>query len=189
MLSKSEIIEKLKFGNRNFINDKLMNTNRNSQYRNALVEGQNPYAVVISCSDSRVVPEIIFDVGIGELFVIRNAGNIADTSTIASVEYAVEVLNTPIIVVLSHEKCGAVTSALSGKIASDNLKHLLSHIAPAIEKSSEEDSVNDVAKLNAVVTIDDLSGKSEIIRDAFNNRTIDIIPAYYHLASGEVEFI
>lgn len=189
MLSKSEIIEKLKYGNRNFINDSLLNTNRKSQYRSTLVDGQFPYAVVISCSDSRVVPEIIFDTGIGELFVIRNAGNIADTTTIASVEYAVSVLKISIIIVLSHENCGAVTSALSGKVASENLEHLLDHIAPAIEKSADNDSVNDVAKLNAVITIDDLSKKSMIIEKALKNQEIDIIPAYYHLRSGEVEFI
>ena len=105
-------LKRLKLGNDNFVNNELTNSNQDSVRRNDVVGGQKPFAVVLTCSDSRVVPELIFDTGIGELFVIRVAGNVANTSSIASIEYAVAHLNVSLIVVLGHQNCGAVTSAL-----------------------------------------------------------------------------
>ncbi len=189
MTSKSEIINRLKKGNNRFINDQLTNKNRDSERRSKLLSKQDPYAVVISCSDSRVVPEIIFDTGIGELFVIRNAGNIGNTTTIASVEYAVSVLDIKVIIVLSHENCGAITSAVNENIISDNIKHIIEHVKPAIENSNNEEDVNEIAKINAVETVNDLTNKSSIIKKSILNGTLEIFPAYYQLESGKVEFI
>ncbi|PLW93333.1 MAG: carbonic anhydrase, partial [Marinilabiliales bacterium] len=109
MISIQKAIKKLEEGNFHFVNDKLKNRNLHAKRRMELVDGQEPWAIILSCADSRVVPELIFDTGIGELFVIRVAGNIANTSTIATIEYAVAHIHTPVIVVLGHENCGAVT--------------------------------------------------------------------------------
>jgi carbonic anhydrase len=152
-----------------------------------LKKGQEPWAIVLCCADSRVVPELIFDTGIGELFVVRVAGNIANTSTIASIEYAVANIHSPVIVVLGHENCGAVTAAMADTNHGSNLKHLLSHIQPAKEASSVQ-NVNDVAKLNAVLTAKELSDKSDIIMSALQKDKLEVIPAYYHLETGKVDF-
>ena len=188
-MTKEEIIRRLKSGNLNFINNKLSGKNQDSKRRLSQVQGQSPMAVIISCADSRVVPELIFDTGIGELFVIRVAGNIANISTIASAEYAVAHLDTKVIIVLSHESCGAVNAAVGKNTESDNLIHLLKHISPAIKQAEEGDSVNDISKINAVQTAKDLSNNSEIINSAVSEKGLEIIPAYYKLESGEVEFI
>ena len=97
-----------------------------------MIDGQKPYAVILTCSDSRVVPELIFDTGIGELFVIRIAGNVASPSSIASIEYAVTHVDVKLIVVLGHQNCGAVTAALGGVDNGKNIDHLLNFIQPAI---------------------------------------------------------
>jgi len=169
MKSMSEILERLKNGNQRFANDKLDSENQDFQRRKTQVAGQDPFAIVLSCADSRVVPELVFDTGIGELFVVRVAGNVANTSSIASIEYAVAHLGTPVIVVLSHESCGAVTAAVKGGNNGYNLNHLLSHITPAISKSEKNASVNDVSKINAKLTVQDLSNRSAIIAGAVNS--------------------
>ena len=138
---------------------------------------------------SRVVPELIFNTGMGELFVVRVAGNVANTSSLASMEYAVAHLSTPIILVLAHQSCGAVTAAVAGGDNGNNLNHLLGHIKPAIEESSDPSSVEAVTRKNAELTVKKISGDSEIIAGALNEGKVKIVPAYYHLDTGEVEFI
>jgi len=110
-----------------------------------------------------VVPELAFDTGLGELFVVRVAGNVANSSSIASIEYAVAHLGTKLIVVLGHQSCGAVTAAVAGGDNGYNLNHLLSHITPAIAASKEGATVNDVTKKNADLTVGELINRSEII--------------------------
>jgi len=188
-VNKTEIINRLKAGNQNFVNDKLSSKNQKYNRRQALTEGQDPFAIVLSCADSRVVPELVFDTGIGELFVVRVAGNVANTSTIASIEYAVAHLGTQVIVVLSHQNCGAVTAAVKGGNNGYNLNHLLSHITPAITDSDENATVNDISKKNAKFTVQDLSNRSSIITDAVNSNKLDIVPAYYQLDTGQIEFL
>jgi carbonic anhydrase len=133
------------------------------------------------------VPELIFDTGIGELFVIRVAGNIANTSTIATIEYAVAHIHTPVIVVLGHENCGAVTAAMADADHGDNLNHLLANIQPATMTATDR-SINGVARQNAILTSKELADKSDIIHNAVQHRKLEIIPAYYHLGSGKVDF-
>ena len=147
-LSAEKALEKLKAGNKNFVSDKLNGHLQDSSRRKSLTGGQNPYAIILSCADSRVVPELTFDTGLGEIFVIRVAGNVANTSTTASIEYAVAHLGVNLIVVLGHESCGAVTAAVAGGDNGYNLNHLLAHISPAIAASRKKD-VNSVVKKNA----------------------------------------
>ncbi len=125
-------VERLKTGNERFVNDQWNSDKRFRSDRRALVSGQKPFAIILGCSDSRIPPEIAFDAGLGELFVVRVAGNVANISSVASAEYAVANLGTKLVVVLAHMNCGAVNAALSGIDAGQNLNRLLEHIRPAI---------------------------------------------------------
>ena len=180
-------LERLKVGNTNFINDNLNNEFQDSSRRKDVINGQNPFAVVLTCSDSRIVPELIFDTGISELFVIRVAGNIANPSSIASIEYAVARLEVKLIVVLGHQNCGAVTAALEGGDNGENIEHLFSFIQPAISISDSK-KVDDVSHIHTKLTTERLKNDSNIITKAIENEVLKIIPAYYSLETGQVDF-
>lgn len=188
-MDKQEVIQRLKDGNDRFVADKVDGQLQNSERRNSLTSGQDPYAIILSCADSRIVPELAFDTGLGELFVLRVAGNIANTSTIASIEYAVAHLGTEVIVVMGHESCGAVTAAVGGGDNGYNLNHLLAHITPAIAACDQGASVNDIVKKNAHMNAKDLIDRSKIIGDAVASGKVKVIPAYYKLNSGKVDFL
>ncbi len=180
-------LKHLKIGNANFVNYKLSYNYQDSARRKDVVNGQKPFAVILTCSDSRIVPELIFDTGIGELFVIRVAGNVANPSSIASVEYAVAHLNVKLVVVLGHQSCGAVTAALAGNDDGENLDHLLNFIQPAISISDSE-IVDDVSHIHANLTVEKLIKDSNIIKTSIDNNALKVIPAYYSLESGKVDF-
>jgi len=188
-MSIQENIDRLREGNARFVKDMLDGKLQDSSRRDSLVSGQVPFAIILSCADSRVVPEFTFDTGLGELFVVRVAGNIANSSSLASIEYAVANLGSNLIVVLGHQSCGAVHAAVGGGDNGPNLNHLLSHIAPAISACGEGAEVTDVIKKNAQLTVDELKDKSAILSDAINNGSVKAIPAYYNLDSGKVDFI
>ena len=116
-MTAQEALQRLKDGNHRFVKEQWEGKFNDSKRRNSLVDGQSPYAIVLSCADSRVVPELAFDTGLGELFVIRVAGNVANTESIASIEYAVAHLNTKLIMILGHQNCGAVTAAMAIAVA------------------------------------------------------------------------
>lgn len=184
-----EVTQRLKDGNARFVEDKLDGKLQDSSRRKSLTGGQEPYAIILSCADSRVVPELAFDAGLGELFVVRVAGNVANSSSIASIEYAVAHIGSPVIVVLGHESCGAVTAAVNGGDNGYNLNHLLAHINPALHASPEGASVNEVVKKNAELSSQELQTRSTIIREAVEAGKVKIIPAYYNLGSGKVDFL
>lgn len=185
----TEVKSRLKAGNERFVADKLDGKLQDSSRRDSLTGGQDPYAIILSCADSRVVPELAFDAGLGELFVVRVAGNIANSSSIASIEYAVAHIGTPVIVVLGHQSCGAVTAAVGGGDNGYNLNHLLAHVAPALAATEAGADVNTVVRKNAELNAEELQNRSKIIRDAVAAGKLEILPAYYHLDSGEVEYL
>lgn len=186
-----DIIQRLKEGNKRFVVDKLKGELQDSERRGQLTDEQKPYAIVLSCADSRVVPELAFDTGLGELFVCRVAGNIANTESIASIEYAVANLKPlhKVIVVLGHQSCGAVSAAVKGGDLGYNLNMLLAQITPAIAASGSSTSVNDIVKKNAELNAQELISRSAIISGALQRGEIAIIPAYYNLDSGRVDFL
>ncbi len=188
-MTNQEVIDRLKAGNARFVEDKLDGKLQDSSRRDSLTSGQQPFAIVLSCADSRVVPELAFDTGLGELFVLRVAGNVANTSTIASIEYAVAHCGTNLIVVLGHQSCGAVTAAVNGGDNGYNLNHLLAHITPAIGASGEGAAVNDVVKTNAKMVSSELATRSDIIGSAVKEGRVQVVPAYYNLDSGKVDFL
>ncbi len=184
-----EALERLKNGNLRFIEDKLDGKLQNSSRRQELVGGQQPYAIILSCADSRVVPEFTFDSGLGELFVIRVAGNVANTSTLASIEYAIANLDVNLILVLGHENCGAITAAVENinKTADKNFRHLFQYITPAIRQAKSSD-INNIVRKNAELTAQTLYKNSTIVKKAVDSGKVKIIPSYYNLKSGKVDF-
>lgn len=185
-LTADQALAALKAGNERFVADMRDGKLQDSARREALTGSQSPYAIVLSCADSRVVPEFTFDTGIGELFVLRVAGNVANTSTIASIEYAVANLGVKLIVVLGHQSCGAVSAALAGGDNGPNLNHLIEHIAPAVASCGSHE-VDDVVQENAKLTAARLLEKSDIIEAASKNG-LQVVSGFYRLASGQVVF-
>ncbi len=121
--------------------------------------------------------------------MVRVAGNVANTSSIASIEYAVAHCGSKVIIVLGHQSCGAITAAVNGGDNGYNLNHLLAHITPAISASAEGSAVNDVVKKNAELVANELADRSSIIGDAVGSGDVKIVPAYYNLNSGRVDFL
>lgn len=185
-MNAQDALNKLKEGNTAYVSDKG-STDTSATKRASLTGGQTPYAIILSCADSRVVPEAIFSADAGDIFVLRVAGNIANTSSIASIEYAVAHLGTKLIVVLGHESCGAVGAALQGGDNGHNLNHLVAHITPAVELATDKE-VPTVAKKNAELNCKVLKDNSEIISQALNEG-VEIVPAYYNLGSGQVDWL
>ena len=191
--SWKKALSRLEEGNARYKSGNLEHPNQHPDCRECWTEGQEPWCIVLSCADSRVTPEMVFDTGIGELFVIRVAGNIANASTIASIEYAAAHLKKFVkgIIVLGHEGCGAVNAALDVKKAgnaapSPALQHLVGHIMPAIQKTpTGKDKKAGYVRANARLAAADLLARSKIIQDS----KIPIVPAYYRLKSGDVEFL
>jgi len=158
--------------------------------------GQWPFAAVLNCSDSRVATELIFDQGLGDIFSIRLAGNVASPEAIASLEYTCKVLGSKLIVVLGHTNCGAVSAACNS-VQMGNLDALLKHINPAIEAEKETLSdrngsnkvfLNNVLHNNVHVQIESIINGSEIIRELIQNQQIGIIGGMYDISTGGVEF-
>jgi carbonic anhydrase len=186
-LTAEQALERLKQGNDRFRGDQLEGTGRDGARREALAGGQHPFAIILGCADSRVSPEIAFDAGLGELFVTRVAGNVANRSSIASIEYAVTHLGPKLVVVMGHESCGAVNAALEGGDAGPNLNHLLEHIQPALAATGEG-GVDAVSRSNAALQAERMVQESDIIRRAVEEEGVKIVSAYYHLRTGAFEF-
>ncbi|MBI5011754.1 MAG: carbonic anhydrase [Methylocystis sp.] len=161
--------------------------------REALVGGQNPYAAILSCADSRIAPEYAFDSSRGDLFVVRVAGNFANPDNIASMEYAVEVLKTPLILVLCHEACGAVKSAISSiqdhTTLPGHLPSLVAAIAPAVKAvaSRPGDQLENATMENARLGVETLKTATPLLSAAFNEKRFKIASGIYRLGDGRVD--
>lgn len=184
-----EVFKRLKEGNERFVSDNLNPDYQHKQRREMLVKGQKPDAVILSCSDSRIVPEIIFDAGLGELFIIRVAGNVANPSSIASIEFAVSYLGVKVVVVLGHQDCGAVTAAAKGGDNGKNINILFSFIQPAIQSAPKNATIDDIVKEHAALTAKELINKSEIIKNAIDKNELKVVHAFYRMDSGKVDFL
>lgn len=183
-MDTKKALNNLMEGNKRFVQSKHEYPNQCLQRRAELEDGQNPFAVIISCSDSRVPPEVVFDQGLGDLFVIRNAGHVVSDEVIGSVEYAVAHLKTSLIVILGHSECGAVKASMRGADDSQAIKTIVSRIKPALDPESTDNSIKNNIKLQA----DILKQAGSIIPDLLKQGKIEIIGGYYLLNSGWVEF-
>ena len=176
-----QTLDLLKSGNARFVSGDLTPKDDYATLREKLSTGQHPFAVVLCCSDSRVAPEIIFDQKLGDLFVIRNAGNIVDEEVLGSIEYAVEHLGTPLVVVMGHAACGAVTATCQGGDLPGHILDLAKRIKPSINTSCcIDDNARSHAKRMAQMIQDD-----EIVHHV----GAKVVAAFYNLKSGKVEWL
>ena len=152
----------------------------------ALAENQQPWATVLTCSDSRVSPAWVFDTTPGELFVIRSAGNTVFTEAVASIEYSVSVLNTPLVMVMGHSGCGAVQAAMNKEVLTPSLEQL---IAPIREQIEDSGSLADAVKRNALGTAERLIENSDTLRRAKASGAMKLVVSCFDLASGAVSLI
>jgi carbonic anhydrase len=166
-----------------------------SSRREAVAPAQLPFAIVLGCSDSRVPPEILFDQGLGDVFTVRVAGNIADDLAIGSMEYAVDHFATPLIVVLGHQRCGAVSAAVaaigSGVMPPPHIASLVEALRPAVEASQgmPGDAVENAIATHIRLTVAALKASDPVLADAVEHGRLEIIGAEYQLASGHVGFM
>ncbi|MFY0592404.1 carbonic anhydrase [Roseivirga sp.] len=190
-MTAEEALKHLKAGNKRYVKGDLKHPHTDPQRRHELAEAQHPFAVVLSCADSRVVPELLFDQGLGDLFVIRVAGNIAKEKVIGSIEYAVKFLNSKLIVVLGHENCGAVNASLGDADPGGHIGKIIEKIKPAVymAKLMPGDHLTNAIKVNAQIVTEELKESKPILSDAVKSAGVEVVSAYYKLSSGEVEFL
>lgn len=179
-------------GNKRFITGKISKKSFAKQ-RKELVKGQNPSFIIVTCSDSRVPPEHIFDRGLGELFVIRTAGNVLDSVAIGSIEYAAEHLHTPHLIILGHTSCGAVKAAMEGETDSPYINTLIRSIKPAVvyakANNKDEDKAMKAAIIENVKNQIETLDKSKILKELIEEGKLDVKGAIYDLKSGKVDYI
>ncbi|MBU4486076.1 MAG: carbonic anhydrase [Candidatus Delongbacteria bacterium] len=185
-----EAINLLKEGNKRYSENNMIHPSQKLTRMLEVVCGQNPFAVILTCSDSRVVPEFIFDRGVGDLFVIRNAGNIVDEHVLGSIEYAVEHLHTPIVLVLGHTDCGAVTAAHKGLFSEGHLNSVLKEIEPVIDRNTKgEFGMDNSIRNNVIFCVDKIKNSDPILSKFVKDDKVRVIGAIYDLNDGEVNFI
>ncbi len=191
-----EVLTGLKNGNDRFATGKPTYPHEDAVRRAEIVAGQHPVATVVACSDSRVPPEIIFDEGLGDLFVVRVIGNIGGADETGSVEYGVEHLETPLLVVLGHSKCGAVTAAVTHLHVEGAIPPLIAHIKPAVVTARRthpelkgEALIPEAIRTNVFHSIEELLKRSRIIRAGIEAGKLKVVGAVYDVSTGRVEWL
>ena len=201
MISAKDALERLGAGNRRFVSGVEPSHTLTSQIRRSEVAaGQEPFAIVLGCSDSRVPAEIVFDQGVGDLFVIRVAGNIVAPSQVGSVEFAAERFETPLVVVLGHSRCGAVLATLEElrrpkDDQSRNLRSIVDRVRPSVEallatelRHQPEALVEQAVRANVRASVDHLRHGSEILEQLIQKGRLHVVGAEYSLETGVVDF-
>ena len=191
-LSAEEALEKLVQGNKRFVELEQKHPDEDKKRRKEMLKGQHPFVVILSCSDSRVPPELIFDQGLGDIFEIRNAGNVLDEHIIGSIEYAVMHCGVKLVLIMGHQDCGAVAATLSGKYETKYIKSLEDSILPAVEdckKKGLEVNSDNVVKAHVMQDIKELMEKDTELVKYMKEHNVKIVPAYYHLDTGIVDFL
>ncbi len=200
MIAASEALDRLVAGNRRFVAEVRSHGSHSQTRRLEVVEAQEPFAIILGCSDSRVPAEIVFDQGLGDLFVIRVAGNIVAPSQVASVEFAAERFHTRLVVVLGHSQCGAVLATLEelarpANTQSRNLSAIVDRIRPAVEGLLEADHgqhpdalLHQAVRANVRVSANHLRHGSSVLEQLIQNHSLLVVGAEYSLETGVVEF-
>jgi carbonic anhydrase len=184
-------LAELKAGNERHVEHHYLHPHQTIAREHELVAGQSPHAAILSCSDSRVPPEIVFDQGLGDLFTVRVAGNIAADAEIASIEYAVEHLHTPLVVVMGHQSCGAVAAAIQGGVAPGHLPALVDAIRPSVEKARglSGDLSDNAIRLNVEAVVAKLRSSEPILSEMVATGKLRVVGAVYSLSTGMVAWL
>ena len=185
--SPDEALQRLIDGNQRFVSGHTMGMRRDMARVADLADGQEPFAAVLSCADSRVPPELLFDQGFGDVFTVRVAGNVAGTEEVASLEYSVAVLGSMVLMVLGHTSCGAVSAAMTGGPVPGRISALYSHITPAIADAGDDVHAAVIANVRAQAHV--ISTSSPVVRDAVSNGRLSVVGAVYDLRTGAVDLL
>lgn len=195
-LTASPALKRLIDGNARYQKEAATHPRQDRARRDATATGQQPFAMVLSCADSRVPVETLFDQGIGDLFVVRVAGNIADVNETASIEYGAKHLGARLCVVMGHTDCGAVKAAVAGLKFDDNIANLMVELAPAVERTRHEQPDLQGDKLlraaietNVRYSMETLLRRSEVLREAVRSGKLELVGAIYDVATGKVQWL
>jgi len=191
-LSAEQAMTKLQNGNKNYVAQKMKHPDLTAARRKEMKNGQHPFATVLSCADSRVPVEIIFDQGLGDIFVIRNAGNVIDGAVMASIEYAVYHLGTKLVVIMGHENCGAVAASMASNKESHYIESAIkSPVKKSVKKCEKEHRLNayDVTTENLNNDIEIINKKNPKLVKYMNEHNVKLVKAYYSVSTGKVTFL
>jgi carbonic anhydrase len=193
--SPAQAWQRLLEGNARFVSGEALHPNQGVERRSELVDTQHPFAVIFGCADSRLAAEIIFDLGLGDAFVVRTAGHVLDDAVLGSLEYAVSVLGVPLIVVLGHDNCGAVTATKdavrTGDMPPRFIRDLVERITPSVLASLRDDKteVNDMVIEHARQTVDRLLESSQVIASAVKDSSTAVLGVAYRLEEGRAQLV
>lgn len=187
-MNPQRALKQLVEGNTRYKQEKLLHPNRSKEARICSASGQNPFAIIMGCSDSRVSPEIIFDQGIGDLFVVRVAGNVVGDVEQDSIEYSALYLKSSIIMVLGHQNCGAIQAVINGQ--TQDIEAVASLIAPSLElaRTQQGSLIENTVKDNVIYVVGQLK-KSPVIAKLIQEKKIDVVGGYYDFNTGGVELV
>ena len=191
MPTADQALARLIAGNKRYVVAQQMHPNQTPAHRAELSSGQYPFAIILGCADSRVPPEVIFDQGLGDLFVVRVAGNVVDEIVLGSIEYAAAHLHTPLIVVLGHSRCGAVGATVAGGKLEGHLPSLAAAIQPAVDEAKDlpGDLIDHAVRANARMMAGQLASSAPVLAELVEAGKLRVIAAYYDLDSGVVELL
>ena len=184
-------LAELKAGNDHHVAHRYQHPHENAERQRQLVSEQNPHAEILSCADSRVPPEIIFDQGLGDLFVVRVAGNVATDTELGSLEYGAAHLHIPLIVVLGHERCGAVTAAVQGGEVEGHISSLVGLIKPAVEQTRglTGDPIANAVQMNVEMVVKQLRASTPVLSELVAHHKLRIVGGVYSLETGSVKWL
>jgi carbonic anhydrase len=184
-IAPSTALERLKEGNQRYTRDDLIHPDRTSMRREEIKDKQKPFAAILSCSDSRVSPEILFDQGIGDLFIVRVAGNVVGPIELNSIEYSVKVLGSSLIVVLGHQSCGAVDAVFKGE--AQGIPDIAKLIEPVLKRNSPK-NLSIAIKDNVEAVVSTLQNHP-LFKPLIENKQLKVVGGYYNLTDGHVDWL
>jgi carbonic anhydrase len=190
-VTSDSALAELKAGNEHHVAHRYMHPHETEDRLRELSSGQHPHAEILSCSDSRVPPELIFDQGLGDLFIVRVAGNVAADTELGSLEYGAEHLHIPLLVVLGHQHCGAVTAAVEAGKPEGHITALVNLLRPAVEKSRgmQGDKVENAVKANVEMVVKQLRSSGPILQGLVDEGKLKVVGAVYSLDTGKVTWL
>ncbi len=188
--SAQTALQWVKFGNERHMAGRYVHWHQSAARRMEVAGGQRPHTIVVSCSDSQVPPEILFDQGLGDLYVVRVAGNVVGDHELASIELAAERLGAPLVIVLGHQRCGAVAAAVKGGELPGHLGSLISALSPAVSrtKGMEGDPVDNTVHSNVRLVVEAIRNSEPVLSHMVNSGKLEVVGAYYSLDTGEVRW-
>jgi len=190
-ISADQALQKLKEGNQRYVSFKRNYPDQDEVRLKTVAQAQHPFAVVLGCADSRVPPALLFDQGLGDLFVIRVAGNILDDGTLASIEFATAELGVPLVMVLGHQRCGAVKATLDGGEVPGHISRLVEAIKPALIQIQDQkgDRLDNAVRANVKMVVGQITASTPILADLVNKGKLKVVGGHYALDNGIVEII